>query len=255
MMLKTSPVSFLIFISGLLFVNRIYNHFEKQHIFELKLLTKIGTFHIVFIFFLYSFFLKKPFWFWMGSFSSLLLIPTSLFLVTKIHQQTFTSEFLRFISMILLKMEMGESFQTAMESALVSEKWSQKKLLTAIYENVVFSQQVFIENSGVFPSFLNKIIQEFQFVQNNQHQAIDRLSRFQNSLHVDLFFRRKSRQIWYHFGYQWLLLTGIYVLILFFIINQYGFLPFINIFLLSFSLYFLGVFSLYYLGRSKKWII
>ena len=185
----------------------------------------------------------------------MLLIPTSLFLITKIHQQTFTSEFLRFVSMILLKMEMGESFQTAMERCLVSEKWTQKKLLTAIHENVVFSQQVFMEKSGTFPSFLNRIIQEFQFIQNNQHQAIDRLSRFQDSLQVDLFFRRKSRQIWYHFGYQWLLLTGIYVLILFFIINQYGFLPFINVFLLSFTLYFLGVFSLYYLGRNKKWVI
>ena len=254
-MLKTSSVSFLIFVSGLFFVNRIYDYFKKQYLFKKKLLTKIGTLHVVFIFFLYSFFLKKPFWFWMGSFSSLLSIPMSLFLITKIHQQTFTSEFLRFISMILLKMKMGEGFQTAMEHSLISEKWNQKKLLIAIYENVVFSQQICIEKSGTFPSFLNKIIQEFKLIQSNQHQAIDRLSRFQNSLHVDLFFRRKSRQIWYHFGFQWLLLTGIYVLILFFMINQYGFLSFINIFLLSFSLYFLGVFSLYYLGGNKKWVI
>ena len=186
---------------------------------------------------------------------SLLFVPAFFFLIMKIHQQTFNSEFLRFTSVILLKMEMGNSFQSAMEKSLICERWNHKKLLRAIYENVAFSQQSFIEKPGGFPLFLNKIVKEFQFIQNNQHQAIDRLFKFQNSLETDLFFRRKSRQIWLNFGYQWLLLTGVYVFILFFIISQYGFLPFINVFLISFSLYFTGVLCLYYLGRNKKWVI
>ena len=254
-MLKLTCLSFIIFLFNLLFTYRIYEYLKKQCILKGRLLTKIGTFHIVFLFFLYSFFFTKPFWFWFGSFMSLLLVPSSFFLAIKIHQQTFNSEFLRFTSMILLKMEMGSSFQSSMEKSLVCEKWNHKKLLRAIYENVAFSQQSFIDKSGGFPLFLNKIIKEFQFIQNNQHQAVDRLFKFQNSLESDLFFRRKSRQIWCYFGCQWLLLTGIYVFILFFIISQYGFLPFINVFLISFSLYFTGILCLYYLGGSKKWVI
>ena len=255
MMTNFNFISFLIFLSGLFFVHQIYRIFQERHALGSQILTKIGTIHIIFIFSLYFFFFRKPFWFWISVFLSLLLIPAFLFLIKKIHQQQFLSEFLRFVSMVLLKMQMGNCFQTAIEYCLGSETWKHRPLLVAIHGNVVFSQQTFLKNTGSFPAFLNKIIQEFQFIQDNQHQAVDRLCNFRDNLREELFFRRKSRQIWYYFGYQWLLLTGIYFIILFFIINQYGFLPFINVFLLSFGLYFLGGLTLYLLGRNKKWDI
>lgn len=254
-MFKITLLSLCILLSVLLFVLRIFYHYKKQHIFPLKIMTKIGTFHVVLIFILYVFYFSQPFWFLIYCFVTLFAFPIFIYLFTKFLQHHFYSEFLRFLSGVILKMQMGYSFTSAMESCLGQSSWLNHGLLVHIYENVVFSQQEVCQNTGPFSRFINKMVCEFRLVHQNQHLAIDRLCKIQKNLQNHLFFRRKSRQIWSYFGYQIGILSFIYFGLILYVVSHFGFSKFQNIFLLSFGFYSLGVLFLYFLVRGKKWHI
>ncbi len=254
-MMKISFVSALILLSVLLFVNRIYYHFKKQHIFPLKMLTKIGTIHFAFLFLIYLIFFFQPFWFWILSILSIIIIPVLIFILKKIQQQHFYSEFLRFLSLMILKMQMGLSFRSAFEQSLGGYSWRQQALLSQIYENVVFSPQVKLEKTGLFGRFIDAAVNELHLIHEHQHQAIDRLCNFRKNLESVQFFRRRSRQIWFYFAYQLGLLSFIYFGLLIYISREYGFSSFFNVYFASFSLYFLGITTVFLIARGKKWHI
>lgn len=254
-MVNITLISLLILMSVLLFVNRIYHQFKKQHFFSRETLTKIGTVHVFFVFVLYINYFSQPFWLWFFSFTSIIVVPLVVFIFIKLHQQQFYSDFLRFLSVLILKMQMGLSFRSAIERSLEEESWRHGYLLQHIYDNVVFSQQGKCQKTGPFGRFIRRVVSEFSLVHFNQHQAIDRLCKFRKNLQEELFFRRKSRQIWLYFGYQLGLLTVIYLAIFSFIVQEYGFLKFKIVFLLSLVSYFLGIFFVYIIGRRKEWRI
>jgi hypothetical protein len=254
-MFKINLLSLLIFLSVLVFAMRIYSRINSQHLFTKKSLTKIGTSHYFFLFLIYIKYFSQPFCIWFYSFLSFIFIPAIIFAIKKTHQHRFYGDFLRFLSVVILKMQVGHSFQSSLELALTNEKWKHREVLKHIFENVVFTQQEVSRKSGPFASFVDRILKEFSLIQSNQHQAIDRLCNFRNNLRAELFFSRKSRQIWIYFGYQLLILSSIYILILIFIVREYGFIRFQAVFFLSFTCYFMGIFSVYILGRKKHWHI
>lgn len=255
LMIEKSLISLFIVVSALLFVNRIYSKIKKQHIFIRKLMTKIGTFHFIFLFLIYFFYFSKPFQIWFSIFLSLIILPLIIFLLTKIHQRQFHSEFLRFLSLLIIKMQMGSAFRTAFEKCLVEETWKQASFFGHIYENVVFSQQKVLPKAGGFGSFIAEILQEFAYAQTYSHQSIDRLCNFRDQLLDDQFFRRRSSEIWMHFALQLVVLSIIYWGIFVYVCWNYGFQKYFSIFSVSLSFYFLGVFILQYLIRRKVWHI
>lgn len=254
-MIANTFISLGILLSVLLFVVRIHSYFKKQHIFPLKIMTKIGTFYFVFVFTLYFFNFQRPFWFWLLSFTSLLVVPLFLFLLTKFHQQQFYSEFLRFLSLVILSMKRGQSFSHSLETSLALGTWKQGQLLGQIRDHVVFSQQEPVVKMGLFGQFIKQISSEFRTINGNQHLAIDRLCKFRKNLLERLNFRQKSRQIWSYFYYQLGILSVIYLLIFLFVAKEYGVIPFKKSFFLSFVFYLLGLLSTFLIGRGKKWSI
>lgn len=254
-MYELSLISLLIIVSVIVFINRIFTRIKRQQQFIYKLMTKIGTFYFIFIFVMYLNFFLKPLELWFFSFSSLLFIPITILLVTKFHQQQFYGEFVRFLSLVIIRMQMGCAFRTAYEATLEEESWRQKSLLSYIYEDVTFTQQEALPKYGSFSSFIARVITELRGVESYPHQSIDRLCNFREQLHQERFFRRKSRQIWSNFAFQFGILSIIYWLLFGYICIQHGFFKYLYVFLLSLLFYFFGFLTLIFLMRSKKWRI
>lgn len=254
-MLKNTFVSLLIFLFVLMFVNRIFSYYKKQHIFPLKMMTNFGTFYFVLLIVVYFFKFQSPLWLCFFSFSMMFLLPFLVFVFARFQQQQFYSEFLRFLSMVILSMQRGMSFSTAMEVSIRSRAWKQDQLLTRIYENVVFSQQEPVAKRGLFAQFLSEIHVELHAIYNHQHQALDRLCNFRKNIRERLNFRQKSRQIWLYFAYQLGLLSLIYLSILVYIVIEFGFFQFQKSFLRSFVFYSFGFLFTLVLARGKKWSI
>lgn len=248
-------ISLLIIVSVIVFVHRIIFQFKKQHFFIHKLMTKIGTFYLLFIFLLYLKFFFHPIQLWFFCFSSILIFPATFFCLTQFHQHQFYSEFLRFLTLLVLKMQMGLGFRASYEQTLNQESWSYRLLLKQIYDNVTFSQQGKLPKYRGFRQFIGRIHSELHAVQAHPHRAIDRLCNFRDQLIQERFFRRRSRQIWLNFGLQLGILSLIYWFIFVYVCLQYGFFKYLNVFLLSLSLYFLGFLILFLIVRGKKWRI
>lgn len=218
-------------------------------------MTKIGTFHLLSLFILYLVFFQQSFYFWILSITSILFLPTFLFLLLKFYQHHFYGEFLRFLSLVILFMQQGISFQQALKRGLTMGNWKQRHLLEAITQNVAFSQQKNQGRSGLFAQFVDEIQSELVGVFKSQHLAIDRLCNFRKNLRERLNFRQRSRQIWGFFIYQVGILSLIYLSLFVYILVEFGFLKFLSSFLLSISLYLVGVFFTWLLMKGKKWSI
>lgn len=253
--MKNTFVSLLILMFVLMFVDRIFGHYKKQHIFPLKLMTNFGKLYFIFIIVLYFNTFLTPFWFWIVCFASILVFPFLIFFTAQFHQHQFYSEFLRFLSVVILGMQRGQSFSSAFEVSLRGNSWKQDQLLKGIFENVVFSQQEPVAKTGQFGLFIQQIHEELTLVQSNQHLAIDRLCNFQKNLRDRIIFRQRSRQIWMYFGYQIGLLSLIYFGLFAFIFIEYGFFQFKKSFFISFLFYSLGILATIYIGKKKKWLI
>ena len=250
-----SLLSILIFLFVIAFVNRIFGHFKKHHVFPLKMMTKFGTFYLFLLIALFFYFFTQPFWFWILCFVTSLLFPLIIFLVIQFHQHQFYGEFLRFLSMVILGMRRGRSFSSAMEVSIRGADWRQGQLLTRIYENVVFSQQEPVVKKGLFGQTINQIHSQMKSLHEDPHQAIDRLCNFRKNFRDRLTFRQKSRQIWTYFGFQLGLLSLIYFALFAFVVLEYGFFQFKGSFFLSIFFYVLGVVLTFCIARFKKWRI
>ena len=238
-----------------MFINRIFSIYKKQHFFTLKNMTKIGTFYFVLLIVLYFKFFLEPFWFFIATLSALFVFPIIILVVVKFHQHQFHSEFLRFLSVVILRMHRGEGFLMASHGSLESEIWKQDHLLKSLVDNVTFSQQKYGQYTGLFGQLLYEIQSEFRDVRNNQHQAIDRLCNLRKNLRDRFIFRQKSRQIWGFFLYQTGILSLIYIGIFIYIIQEVGFYEHQKVIFLSFIFYFAGLISIYFLAKGKKWAI
>lgn len=242
-------------MSVLLFVKRIYRILATQKVFNNSLLTKIGTFHFLFLFLLFIKFFSVPFSFLTLSLCTIFIFPILLFVISKIHQQHFHSEFLRFLSLIIIKMQMGLSFVSAVEQSIQSNDWRYGRIFQQIFENVVFSQQKKLGQQGHLGLFIERIVNEFKMIHQHQHQAIDRLCNFRQQLHGETFFRRRSGQIWFYFFYQVGILSVIYVTIFTYVLLNHSFLKFKTPILLSVLLFLGGIFFVFIIVRLKKWNI
>ena len=218
-------------------------------------MTKIGTFYCFFVFLIFFSYFKEPFHLWLILSLSFFVFPLSFFLLKKHRQQQFYSEFLRFLSLVILKMKMGMAFRSAYEGALSTSQWKFRGLLASLLENVVFSPQKTVVHGSQFTLFLNEIIKEFSFFDSHPHFAIDGLKNFQERLAKRTFFRRRSRQIYYQMGGQLVVLSLIYLCVFSFVVYEFGWRKNMGVFLFSFSLYLAGAITFYFVGRRKQWNI
>lgn len=254
-MIKTNLFSLLIFLSVLCFAHRIFQIFRQKKLLEKKLLTKIGTLQICFLFLSYQQFFLRPFHLWISSILVLCFVPIVIFVIRKNQQRQFQSEFLRFLSQLVLQMQMGHSWQTSFQKTLRENTWRQGFLLQQIYENVAFSPQADFGKSGPFAEFLKRIRNELIYVHKHQHLAIDRLCNLQKNLRTEFYFRRKSGQIWTYFAYQLGLLSVLFWGIFIFTLFHQGWKEHSEVFLVSFLFYGMGFLIVFIMLKGKKWEI
>ena len=254
-MLVSLLVSFLTFASALWFVLRICFVYQSKKLITSQRMTKIGTFYFFAFLFLYFYFFSDAFLFFVSSFLLILCFPVGFAVNMKCRQRQFHSEFLSFISLILISMKKGDSYSRSVQVSLQSRRWKQRSLLESVFEDVTFSQQKSSISLPSFAKLLMELQRELMGVRSNQHMAIERVTRVRERFRQRIIFRQKSMQIWSHFGFQAGLLSLIYGGILTYVIFEMGFVAHRSVIFLSLSLYISGILSLILIARGKKWRI
>ena len=253
MMFQNFCFSLLVSLSAFVFVNRIVRIFREKTHFSKSTMTKIGTFYSVFSFCILFFWNQFPFLVFTVHLLLQTLAPFVFWAYKKKLQTGFCKEFLRFSSLLLLKMKMGCSFRTAYEDCLAHSQWKQAVLLRQLLDNVVFSPQKTRERAGSFENFLFQCEDVFLKMDNNPSCAIEQLFTFRNQLLQREKFRRRSGQIWSQILVQFGIIATIYFGFMGYTLSEYGFTRHQSAILLSLSMFFMGVIVLFYLRKAPQW--
>ncbi|MEZ4873730.1 MAG: hypothetical protein R2827_16110 [Bdellovibrionales bacterium] len=187
------------------------------------------------------------------SVSCLFFMPffIDLYLVRRFKSQ-FAEKLLLFLDSLLLKMRVGAGFRSAM-SVLLHEKSDLFSItLKKIMDYVVFSQQ----DSSKLPHFIPaELVTEFIFADKAPHLAFSRIENYRNRLKSVENFRRKSHQVTINIRYQMLVLSGLFVFLMWFSIQKFGYLANSRIFMSSALLYLIGIGVSHRIYKGWKWKI
>ena len=242
-------------LSGFLFFDRIFRIFSANFPLKKSFLTKIGTFY--FCISILSLFLlnQSPalliFFFVIANIS----IPILFFVLRKIRQSQFQSEFVRFCSGLLLKMKIGVGFRQAYRQMLAERPWKHQHILRDIYENVAFSQQKRRSQKTHWDEFLGRWQETFFWMDRNPSSGLSILEESIKALKIQTNFRRRSREIWRQILTQVLVVGGLYFALLLFIGREFGFSEHRKPILWSAFFFVIGLLLLFRLGRPPRWKI
>ena len=216
-------------------------------------MTKIGTFYLCFSFLILFFLFLFPFYIFTLHFLFLFLMLLAFVQIKKVLQTQFCKEFLRFSSLLLIKMKMGMSFRSAYKATLDHAAWKHWPLHQEIFENVVFSQQSLGDCGGFFDSFLFQCEAVFRKVDSNPGGAIEQLETFRNELLRREKFRRRSMQIWGQIAAQGVVVLSIYIVFFTYTLWTYDFGEHRLAILTSLVLLVLGILSLFSMRKVPYW--
>ena len=218
-------------------------------------MTKIGTFYFFIFIALMFFFNQTPLYLFVLQFFAHLSLPIVFFLLKKNLQSQFQSEFVRFCSLLIIKMKMGYGFRPAYESILVESWWKHRPLLVDLLENVSFSPQKKTKGGGGFQGFLGQCQEVFCNIDKHPSSAVSQLEEFKNHLLITAKFRHRSRQIWSQIVTQLLFVSLIYWLLMIYIVIEFTFSRHFKVIICSLIFYFCGFVLLLRMRKVPDWKI
>lgn len=241
---------FLNLIFGSVFVYRIIKKLMTSPFYTKRKLTKIGI--VVFCFyFLFMIVFRNSYW------SYLVQLLLCLFAKKLIHayminnlKKLYWKEFARFLSHLKLRIQLGESFRSAVRECLPLCSSELQCILTRIMEVVVFSQHKIDDK---LPRFITNIITLFKKIDRNPHLALTLIQHAHDSMEVKKNFRHKSGQILLQTYIQSSVLAVLYIITLVYSHINYSLFKHTKLFFVSLSLMILGSLFLQILTRNFKW--
>jgi hypothetical protein len=101
------------------------------------------------------------------------------------------------------------------------------------------------------------LIKDFQAelvqIDRSQNRVIDQVRALRRHLKIQENFRRRSMQVTQQIKMQAIIVTLLYLLLLSFVINQFGFTQNKNVILISGLIFTFGLIWIFKVGRRIKW--
>lgn len=235
---------------GSIFVIRISAKLDAHKIFSRSELAKIviGYFSIVLI--AVYFFVRTHFQMWCAVFGALVIVVFLLIYLGKKRTQNFRTHIIETLTAMILKMKSGRSFKQSLSDVIAESDGQMRAKLSEIASAVVFSQQ---GSTRISDQFVSELITEFIQMERNAHSSMRRLVTLRDRLKLEDGFRRKSGQVLSRVRAQSLLMSGLFVAILFYMINRFGWRDNSHIMIAAIILFNLGSLWIWIGGRRLKW--
>lgn len=229
---------------------RIATSMIDQNLVSKSEMTKIGTLYFVSVSLVILFLPHSLFVLIAASFTSLCLLITALISLVHFRAKTFRDQFIGVLSLILLKMKSGKAFRQSLLETVEESAPTTRLKLAEIVNVVSFSQQ---NKTRVFDFFLAEVIDELNQVDQTPHSAIQRLTVFRDRLQIENDFRHKSGQAMAQSRAQSLIMSILYVILLSFVIRQFGFRGNERTIVYSGTLFVIGSIWIWSGGKGFKW--
>ena len=168
-------------------------------------------------------------------------------------QRRFRRVFRLFLNQVILLMVSGKSFRHSFRESLVQFDLLSRRILAEIYEIVTFSQQLPQTSGAEFGDFERRVLQKLIIVDKNPQNPVTQLKNFRTELELTDFFRHRSRQATSAIRFQAMVLFLLYMGLLVFVIQQFGWGVTKVPILASLPLFTAGGIVFYFMGRKRRW--
>lgn len=241
---------FINFVFGFWILFRCLDKTLVKSLVHSSTLTKIGTLYVVWVVVGVSILKLTIMTCLILVYSPLFLLFFGQFGLRQWREKQVYERVLPFVNNLILQMQSGTSFR---ESFLLANEFNDPFFMAKmreVFDVVVFSQHL---DNQIQHSRLLEVVEEFRFIDNSPHNALQYLKNLRQQLTIEADFRRRSGQVLLQSRLQGLVMTGLYIALLIFMIHRYGWESMVKWVIPSLVLFVLGGVFLFKLGRKMKW--
>lgn len=167
------------------------------------------------------------------------------------RERVFRREFEAWLNHLLLLMKTGMSLRAAVSQATEEAPASARIRLKEVSDLVVFSPQ----SVGVSSRFVDRVVAELRRADQFPHFCLRQLEELRDRLVIETDFRRRSNQAQMQVRAQAAVLATLYLLVLVFILQTFGWRGHQELILLSVTMFAVGALWLLQVGRRFRWKI
>lgn len=244
-------IFFTSLLFGFLFVFRILQRARTNHVFEAKVLTKIGTLGVMILTVIAFLHLWSPIFHLMIHYLLLFLFSYLEFLYVFLRARRFETEILPFLDRVILKMRLGHGFRAAALQVLAenSDGFFTKKMQEWFKTTTITRHNT----ESAVSDQLRQVLVEFEAATKDAHLAIERMQALRRKLKMRSEFRRRSGQILTQVRLQALLLLGLYLALGIYVVNNGDWQRHLGLMAMSAALFIVGQILLFKMGKGIRW--
>lgn len=195
------------------------------------------------------FFSNSIFWYlWIYGFGLLISLVEKLFSIYKRKQ--FYTIILSFLNILILKIQLGESFRASIIYATNRFDGHIRSQLEHILQYIILMHKPSQDN---YPRYILDFIKGLQFAEKNPHRALETLKHYQTGLIFANNLKKKYTDILYQVYAQTIIMSLLFVGLLFYTGFNYAIIEHLFLILSAVTLFFIGVLLVLIYGKKLKW--
>ncbi|MBE8162633.1 MAG: hypothetical protein HAW63_01430 [Bdellovibrionaceae bacterium] len=189
------------------------------------------------------------FWYlWIYGFSLLIILIEKLFSIYKRKQ--FYIILLSFLDILILKIQLGESFRAGVIYATNRFEGYVRGQLEHLLQYIILMHQ---PSRASYPKYILDFIKELQFAEKSPHRALETLKHYQESLKFTNNLKKKYMDVTYQVYAQTIIMALLFISLLLYTIFNYHFFEHLILILSSVALFFTGILLVLIYGKKWKW--
>jgi Flp pilus assembly protein TadB len=168
------------------------------------------------------------------------------------REQLLKLQFIPILDQLILSMKSGKGFRPALQVCLERNTHHVRYTLLEFISAIQYQKE--IKSLGEDPQ-IRFFFQELALVDQSAHKPVDRMRALRRRLMMEKGFRQKSRQALLQVRFQSWIMTGMYMLVLTYVQNDFGLKKHLGLVMGSSTLFCLGLLVVQRMGRNYKWKI
>lgn len=197
----------------------------------------------------FYFFNSFIFWYlWIYGFGLLVSMVEKLFSIYKRKQ--FYTIMLSFLNILILKIQLGESFRASLVYATNRFEGHIRSQLEHILQYIILMHK---PSKEIYSRYILDFIKGLQFAEKNPHRALETLKHYQSGLIFTNNLKKKYTDILYQVYAQTIIMGFLFACLLFYTISNYSIMNHLFLILLAVLLFFIGVVLVLIYGKKLKW--
>ena len=234
---------------GFLLQYRLSQNIFRQFSISQKQIIDIQIVILLFFIILMSVFFNQPFivWLFIGIFLiTLILFPYFFRLYCKKHLK---KHLIHVFDELVLLLQSGKSFRSAFLESLQNQSGWVKIQLNEIYSFLTTQQEI----QSISDPFIRELTVQLIYIDRTKNKTVEQVRSLRNQLKLIEDFKRKSSQVSLQIKSQATVTSIMFVLLLIYMGNQFGFQKNWIIMLFASSVFSIGLVSIFLIGRNLKW--